>query len=92
MPQAAYYSSPTGQTFASRSPRQQRYFQQNFADVQNQWLGAMGEAMRAGDTGPSFVDFMEQQDPWTSRYAQLPQQMRGVNTGLYNPKTRFLYY
>ena len=92
MPQAAYYSSPTGQAFGARSPRQQRYFQQGFQDVQSQWLGAIGGAMRTGGETPGFAEWMEQQDPWTARYTSLPQQMRGVNTGLYNPRTRFLYY
>jgi len=92
MPQAAYYSSPTGQAFGSRSPRQQRYFQQGFQDVQNQWLGAIGTGMRTGGETPGFAEWMQQQDPWTSRYTSLPQQMRGANTGIYNPRTRFLYY
>ena len=91
-PRAAYYSSPTGQAFGSRSPRQQRYFQQSFQDVENQWLGVYGAGERAGVPAPGFAEWMEQQDPWTSRYTSLPQQMRGVNTGLYNPRTRFLYY
>ena len=92
MPRAAYYSSPTGQAFGARSPRQQQYFQQGFQDVENQWYGMMGETMRAGEPTPGFAEWIEQQDPWTSRYTSLPQRMRGVNTGLFNPRTRFLYY
>ena len=92
MPRAAYYSSPTGQAFGAGSPRQQRYFQQGFQDVENQWLGALGQGIRTGGETPGFAEWMEQQDPWTSRYTSLPQQARGVNTGLYNPRTRFLYY
>jgi hypothetical protein len=101
MPRAAYYSSPTGQAFGAGSPRQQRYFQQGFQDVENQWYGSFGQQVRAaGEAGvaqkdfsaPGFAEWMEQQDPWTSRYTSLPQQARGVNTGLYNPRTRFLYY
>ena len=92
MPQEAYYSSPTGQAFGAGSPRRQRYFQQNFQDVYNQYLGALGTQTRSGqDPAMSFESFLRT-DPWTSRYAQLPQGMRGVNTGMYNPRTRFLYY
>ena len=92
MPQAAYYSSPTGTSFGRQSPRRQRYFQQNFQDVYNQYLGALGTQLREGEQGSlTFQDFIAT-DPWTSRYSQLPQGMRGVNTGMYSPRTRFLYY
>jgi hypothetical protein len=96
LPQAAYYSSPTGQAFASpqgrSTPRRQRYFQQGYGDVFNQYMGALGQQIRSGtDPNLTFQSFLES-DPWTSRYAQLPQGMRGVNTSMYNPRTRFLYY
>ena len=92
MPQATYYSSPTGMSFGQQSPRQQRYFQQNFQDTYNQYLGALGQQLRGGGTGDlTFQDYLAT-DPWTSRYAQLPQSTRGVNTGMYSPRTRFLFY
>jgi hypothetical protein len=92
MEEAAYYSSPTGQAFGARSPRRQRYYQQAYGDVFNQYMGALGQQIRSGgDPDMSFESFL-QSDPWTSRYGQLPQGMRGVNTGMYNPRTRFLYY
>ena len=92
LPQAAYYSSPAGQTFGAQGSRQQRYFQQNYQDVYNQYMGALGQQMRQGQNpNLSFQQFLEQ-DPWTSRYSQLPQAARGVNTGVNNPRTRFLYY
>ncbi|MAH50604.1 hypothetical protein CMI37_32590 [Candidatus Pacearchaeota archaeon] len=92
LPQAAYYSSPKGQTFGAGSPRKQRYYQQGYSDTFNQYMGALGQQIRAGtDPNLTFQSFLES-DPWTSRYAQLPQGMRGVNTGMYNPRTRFLYY
>ena len=91
-PEAAYYSSPMGRTFGARSPRRQRYFQQNYQNVHNQYLGALGTAYRTGSEWPDFTSFLEQQDPWTSAYTSLPQQQRGVGSGLYNPRTRFLYY
>ena len=92
LPQAAYFSSPTGQSFGAGSPRQQRYFQQNYQDTFNQYMGALGQQLREGQSpNLSFQQFLEQ-DPWTSRYSQLPQAARGVNTGMYNPRTRHLYY
>ena len=55
-------------------------------------MGALGQQMRQGQNpNLSFQQFLEQ-DPWTSRYSQLPQAARGVNTGVNNPRTRFLYY
>jgi hypothetical protein len=91
-PQATYYSSPTGQSFGAGSARKQRSYQQGYGDTFNQWMGALGQQVRSGaDPTLTFESFLES-DPWTSRYAQLPQGMRGVNTGMYNPRTRFLYY
>lgn len=92
LPQAAYFSSPTGQGFGRQSPRQQRYFQQNYQDVFNQYMGSLGEQLRSGQTpDTTFSQFLES-DPWTSRYTALPQAQRGMNTGMYSPRTRFLYY
>ena len=92
LPQPTYFSSPTGQSFGAGSPRQQRYFQQNYQDTFNQYMGSLGQQLREGQSpNLSFQQFLEQ-DPWTSRYSQLPQAARGVNTGMYNPRTRHLYY
>ena len=91
MPQAAYYSDPTGQQFAGQSPRQRRYYQQAYQDVYSDYLGNIGTSMRAGEDPASFMDFMERNDPWTTRYSSLPGTARGT-TGMYtNPRTRFLY-
>lgn len=92
LPQAAYFSSPTGQSFGAGSPSKQRYFQQNYQDVFNQYMGALGQQIRGGQNpNLSFQSFLEQ-DPWTSRYSQLPQAARGVNTGMNDPRTRYIYY
>jgi hypothetical protein len=92
MPQATYFSSPQGQGFGARSPRRQRYFQQGFQDMYNQYMGALGTDIRGGGSGNITFDQFLQTNPWTARYAQLPQAMRGANTGMQNPRTRFLYY
>mgnify|MGYP005833363049 FL=1 len=55
-------------------------------------MGALGEQLRTGQTPDlTFQSFLAS-DPWTERYSQLPQAARGMNTGAYNPRTRFLYY
>lgn len=90
MPQAQYYSSPAGLEFAGQSPRNRRYFQQAYQDVYSDYLGNIGTSMRSGIDPQTFDDFM-QTDPWTSRYASLPQAQRGVSGVYSNPRTRFLY-
>ena len=97
LPQATYYSSPAGQSFTerrpgTRSPRRQRYFEQSYPDIYNQYMGQLGTQIReTGTANLTFQDYLDT-DPWTSRYAQLPQSARGMNTGMYSPRTRFLYY
>jgi len=96
-PMIAYYSSPAGQAFTQTpasgaySPRRGRYRQQAFQDVYSDYLGELGTAMRAGQPGGTFTQFLET-DPWTRRYAQLPQYERGVTGAYSNPRTRFIYY
>ena len=91
MAQAQYYSSPVGQQFAQQSPSRGRYFQQAYQDVYSDYLGNIGTSMREGQAPQTFMQYMDTNDPWTSRYSALPQTARGT-TGMYtNPRTRFLY-
>ena len=91
MPEAAYMSDPTGQTFAAQSPRQGRYFQNAYQDVFGQYLGNVGASLRAGKPWTSFRDFLDT-DPWTKRYSQLPQFERGVTKTYTDPRTRFIFF
>ena len=91
MPQAQYYSSPTGMQFGAQSPSRGRYFQKAYQDVYSDYLGNIGTSMRAGEAPASFMDYMETNDPWTSRYSSLPQVARGTTGAYTNPRTRFLY-
>jgi hypothetical protein len=94
---AQYYSSPAGMAFGARSPRRQRYFQHAFQDVLKDYYGTAGTAMRQGQAPATFMEFLDPQssdgrlNPWTSRYASLPQTARGVTGQAYNPRTRFLF-
>ena len=90
LPQAAYFSSPTGQEFGS-SPRRGRYFQQAYNDVYSQYMGNIGSSMRSGQAPATFQEFL-QTDPWTKRYGQLPQFERGVTKTYTDPRTRFIFY
>jgi len=90
MPQAAYYSDPTGQQFAGQSPRQRRYYQQAYQDVYSDYMGNVGTALRTGQEPGTFQEFLET-NPWTTRYGQLPQAARGTTGMMSNPRTRFLF-
>ena len=99
LPQAAYFSSPTGMSFTGAdpstgktgSPRRSRYMQRAYGDVYNQYLGEIGRSFREGQEPATFMDFLET-DPWTQRYSQLPQYERGVTQTATNPRTRFIFY
>ena len=91
LPQAEYYSSPTGMGFGGASPRRGRYFRQAYQDVYSDYLGNIGTALRQGQPTQSFRDFLET-DPWTKRYGQLPQYERGVTRSYTDPRTRFIFY
>jgi len=90
LPEATYYSSPTGRQFAQQSPRQGRYLQQAYQDVYSDFLGELGGSLRAGQEPATFREFL-QTNPWTTRYSQLPQTVRGVTGVASNPRTRFLF-
>ena len=91
-PQAAYYSSPRGSAFSGQSPNTQRYYQNQFQNVYNEYLGALGQQIRSGaDPTLRFVDYLET-TPFTERYAALPPQMGGRSTRQYSPGTRQIYF
>ena len=87
---AQYYSAPKGVAFGSRSPRRQRYFQDSYQDVLQNYYQQAGSKMRQGQAPASFMDYLET-DPWTARYSALPQTARGVTGMAANPRTRFLF-
>ena len=87
---AQYYSSPAGLGFAAGSPRRRRYFGDAYQDIMQDYYGAAGTSMRAGQAPGSFMEFLET-DPWTSRYTSLPQSARNVTGMAANPRTRFLF-
>ena len=98
-PEAAYHSyrSDWG------APSGQQYYQNQFQNVYNQYLGSLGSALRMGAGGDpnaqsisqigatSFADYLGDYD-WTDRYTSLPPAMRGDFTSQYNPRTRQIYF
>jgi hypothetical protein len=83
-PQAAYSS------FSDRfgaSPIQQQYFQGQFGDIRNQFLGELGRQARGGQLPQgTFTSFLEG-FPFAERFAALPPSIRGAFTSRFAPKT-----
>lgn len=72
-PEAAYFS------YANqwRTPNMRRYFQNQFSNIQNQYMGALGSQIRSGgDPTLQFTDFLSK-FPWEQQYGQ-------ENTSLWN--------
>ena len=97
-PSAAYYSSPAASEFYTRpsgttDPSKKKFYQESFQDIYSDYLGKLGTQARGGETPDlRFTDYLSQADPFTERYAKLSPYERGINTGYYAPKTRFIYY
>ena len=97
-PSAAYYSSPQASEFYTRpsgtiDPSKKKFYQESFQDIYTDYLGKLGTQARGGETPDlRFTDYLSQADPFTERYAKLSPYERGINTGYYAPKTRFIYY
>lgn len=95
-PEATYYSRPD---LFGTSPRQRRYFQNQFRDVHNQYLGQLGKQLRAG-VAPSlrfsqFLDYpntySEQPDFFRRQYMSQTPTTRGATTQRFAPQTRFMF-
>jgi len=99
MPQAAYYSSPTGKSFASKSPKKQSFFENQFQKIYNSYLGALGSEVReSGLPTLRLQDYLETTNPYTgtdlftSRYQGMTPTQKGDYSSYIAPKTRFMYY
>jgi len=91
-PRAAYYSSPSGMSFSGGSTGRRRHYQNQFQDVYNQFLGALGSQIRqGGEPTMRWTDYLESY-PFTERYAALPPQQAGRSRRQFNPSTRHIYF
>ena len=99
-PQAAYYSAApfgagasAGQPFGGgHAPAAQQYWAGQYGNMQNQYMGYAGRAMRQGqEPEMNFMDYLDQY-PWTERYTALAPPMRpGGLTSRFAPGTRRMY-
>jgi hypothetical protein len=88
VPRAAYFSldKPMGQ-----SPREKRFFQNQFQDIQNEYIGDLGRQIRSGQPPTlQWTDFLDK-FPFSERYAAMPPQYRGDFPRQFSSPTRFLY-
>ena len=87
-PRAAFFSTPGRKEF-SRSPTRQRFFENQFPSVFNEFLGQIGTQLREGQQpDTTFADFVDAID-FETRFRSLPPGFRGFQR-VVAPQTRFL--
>ena len=92
-PRAAYFglggqgqSTPYGS-----SPRERQFFQGQFQNMYNQYMGGLGRELGEGKLPTQrFGEFL-QDFPYSQQFQALPPSMRGAGVGQYAPQARFLY-
>src|SRR3990167_6575835 len=85
-PSAAYF----GYQNQWKTPNQKKYFQSQFANIQNQYMGQLGQQIYSGGAPTQrFTDFLSQ-FPWMQQFQELSPQERGQDTSRYNPWTRWM--
>ena len=87
-PQAAYYSYSND----CGRPRQSQYYQNQFQNVYNQYLGSLGGMLRQGvmpTNENTFADYLGNYD-WNQE--SIGDYQRGDFTSQFNPRTRQIYF
>lgn len=74
-----------------RSPNMRRFFQSQFSNIQNQYLGQLGQWVKAGSQGAPqrFTSFLEQL-PWQQQFQEGTAGQRQNDSSRFNPFTRWL--
>ena len=73
------------------SPAARRYFQGQFQNIYNDFLGQQGRALQGGQLpSQTFTQFL-QQYPFTQRYAALPPELSGRTLGSFAPRVQYSY-
>ena len=87
-------SRAQGQMFGSpfgTSPAARRYFQGQFQNIYDEFLGQQGRALQGGQMpGQNFQQFL-QEFPFTQRYSALPPEMTGRTLGSFAPRVQYSY-
>ncbi len=90
-PEAAYYGMLGRQP--RMSGRQERFFQNEFQNTYNRYLGNLANQIMSGEAPTQrFTDYLSQQNPM-DQYRSMAPSLRGDygRTETFAPSTRFLY-
>jgi len=84
--QSEMFGNPFGTSPASR-----RYFQGQFQNIYDEFLGKQGRALQGGQMpAQNFQQFL-QEFPFTQRYSSLPPEMTGRTLGSFAPRVQYSY-
>ena len=85
-PSAAYFSN-AGQW---KTPNQKKYFQSQFSNIQDQYMGKLGQMVQGGGA-PSleFTDFLKNFN-WGQNFQQNAPQSMTQNSSQFNPWARWM--
>lgn len=86
-PEYAYFSQPGQSLF---TPNQRRAFGNAYSDIYNEYKGALGQQIRQGEEPTlRFTDYL-QNNPFITRFMQLPPETRGERMDIFRPRTQWL--
>ena len=89
MPEASYFSF---QDQFGQAPTQRRFFQGQFQNIFNQFLGGLGQQIQQGESPTNtFSDFLGNYN-FGQQFGQLPPSVRGATTSRFAPSSRFLNF
>ena len=84
--QSEMFGNPCGTSPASR-----RFFQGQFQNLYDEFLGQQGRALQGGQMpAQNFQQFL-QAFPFTQRYSSLPPEMTGRTLGSFAPRVQYSY-
>lgn len=73
------------------SPRSREFFRNQFSNIHDEFLGALGSQIRGGELPTlRFSDFLQNFD-FGSRFASTPPSLRGFFPSQFAPPARFLF-
>ncbi len=74
------------------TPTRSRFFENQFATIQNQFLGALGAQIRGGEQPTlKFEDFLNDFD-FQRAFLGAPPAQRGQFPSRFNPRTRSIFF
>ena len=85
-PESAYFSYQN----QWRTPSEGKYYQGQFQEVQNKYLGQLGQKVLGGvEPSQTWADYLAKFN-WGQNYQGLTPQQRGQDNSRFNPWTRWM--